>query len=224
MRLFVLIVAILGTLAAVFVNRAAEAAEAPRTVVIGLDLSKSNPLVNDDAYAARAGRKAVERIEGLAPHSRVMLRTFGSYDVTANALKVDQVISARAKPDAVADGLRVLIANIPKLIRDGKLEAQGFTNILPFLDTMSQVVDCAAQPTDYILLTDGFEDSEYAKLKAGGKLPQPSGEPFKGCASLTILGLGQGAGSPSVTQRVRHEWRDWAKAAGFRHFAGLYDW
>ena len=224
MRLFVLIVAVLGTLAAIFVNRAADAAEAPRTVVIGLDLSKSNPLVNDDAYAARAGKKAVEEIKTLSPHSRVLLRTFGSYDVTANALKVDQVISARAKPDAVADGLRVLIANIPKLVRDGKLKAQGFTNILPFLDTMSQVVDCSAQPTDYILLTDGFEDSEYAKLKSGGHLPKPSGEPFERCASLTILGLGQGSHSPSVTDRVREDWRGWATAAGFRHFAGLYDW
>ena len=224
MRLFVLIVAILGTLAAVFVNQAAGAAEAPRTVVIGLDLSKSNPLVTDDAYAARAGAKAVEDIEGLSPHSRVMLRTFGSYDVTANALKVDQVISARAKPDAVADGVRTLIAAIPHLVRQGKLKAQGFTNILSFLDTMSQVVDCSAGPVDYILLTDGFEDSEYAKLKAGGHLPKPSDKAFQGCASLTILGLGQGARSPSVTDRVREDWRGWATAAGFRHFAGLYDW
>lgn len=224
MRLFVLIIAILGTLAAVFVNRAADAAERPRTIVIGLDLSKSNPLVTDDAYAARAGKRAVEGIEGLAPHSRVLLRTFGSYDVTANALKVDQVISARAKPDAVAEGMRVLIANVPKLVRDGKLKAQGFTNIIPFMETMSQVVDCSAGPVDYILLTDGFEDSEYAKLKAGGSLPAPSSPLFQGCSSLTILGLGQGVGSPAVTRRLRDEWQNWAAAEGFRRFAGLYDW
>src|SRR5882724_5742244 len=99
-----------------------------------------------------------------------MLRTFGSYDAGANGLKVDQVISSHARPDAVAQGIAALIANVPKLVREGKLKAQGTTNIVPFLETMSQVVDCRASEIHVVLLTDGFEDSEYAKLtRHGGK-------------------------------------------------------
>lgn len=199
--------------------------QVPQTIIIGLDLSKSNPMVQDDAYAARAGAKAVEDLYELPLKSRVMLRTFGSYEVTSNGLKIDQRISSHAKPDQVAEGIATIIANVPTLVRSGKLAAQGKTNIVPFLETMAQVVDCQANDVHVILLTDGFEDSEYAHLTArGGKLPAPSYEMYKGCASLTILGIGQGGGSPSATQALREEWRGWAKAAGFEHYAGLYDW
>lgn len=64
----------------------------PQTIVIGLDLSKSNPLIKDEAYAARAGARTAKELVALPLKSRVMLRTFGSYDATANGLKVDQVI------------------------------------------------------------------------------------------------------------------------------------
>src|SRR5690606_5259505 len=105
--------------------------------------------------------------------SRVMLRTFGSYDSGANALKIDEVISARAKPQSVAEGMGALITAVPKLVSEGKLKAQGYTNVVSFLETMSQLVDCEASDVHIILLTDGFEDSEYAKLAQGGSLPRP---------------------------------------------------
>ena len=76
----------------------------PQTYVIGLDLSKSNPLVRDKAYAARAAARTAKEIAALPLKSRVMLRTFGSYDASANGLKIDQVISSHARPDAVAQG------------------------------------------------------------------------------------------------------------------------
>ncbi|MBI1260569.1 MAG: hypothetical protein GC184_02475 [Rhizobiales bacterium] len=197
----------------------------PQTIIIGLDLSKSNPMVTDDAYAARAGAKAVEDLYELPLKSRVLLRTFGSYEVTSNGLKIDQRISSHAKPDQVAEGIATIIANVPTLVRSGKLAAQSKTNIVPFLETMSQVVDCQDAEVHVILLTDGFEDSEYAHLTSrGGRLPAPSTAMYKGCASLTILGIGQGGGSPSATQNLREEWRGWAKTAGFEHYAGLYDW
>lgn len=197
----------------------------PKTFVIGLDLSKSNPLVKDDGYAARAGARAAKDIVALPLKSRVMLRTFGSYDASANGLKVDQLISSHARPEAVAQGIAALIANVPKLVRDGKLKAQGTTNIVPFLDTMAEVVDCSASEVHVVLLTDGFEDSEYAKLtRHGGRLPAPETPAYQGCEELLILGLGQGGGSPSATAHLREEWRAYAGKAGFRHFTGLYDW
>ncbi len=197
----------------------------PQTFVIGLDLSKSNPLISDKGYAERAAARTAKEIAALPLKSRVMLRTFGSYDGSANGLKVDQVISSHARPDAVAQGIAQLIANVPELVARGKLEAQGKTNIVPFLDTMSQVVDCRESDVHVVLLTDGFEDSEYAHLtRYGGTLPAPATPTYRGCNELLILGLGQGGGSPSATKRLRLAWSAYAKAAGFQHFSGLYDW
>ena len=80
-------------------------------------------------------------------------------------------------------------------------------------------------PTTIILASDGIEDSDYARLgRADSHLPPPEGRPFKGCAELDVLGLGEGTKSPRVTTRLRSEWSDWAGAAGFARFQGLNDW
>jgi hypothetical protein len=205
--------------------RADTMAPEPQTIVIGLDLSQSNPLVKDDDYAARVGARTAQELIALPLKSRVMVRTFGSYDGSENGLKVDQMISSHAKPQSVAQGVAELIAHVPALVRAGKLKSQGMTNIVPFLDTMSEVVDCKTSDVRVILVTDGFEDSEYAHLtKHGGHLPAPEAADYQGCGSLTILGLGQGSGSPSATVHLRKEWKAYAEKAGFRSFAGLYDW
>ncbi|MEQ8267117.1 MAG: hypothetical protein RH982_07965 [Parvibaculum sp.] len=204
----------------------AGAVDAPvrtQTVIIGLDLSKSNPLVEDAAYAARAGQRTAAELDTLPLKSHVMLRTFGSYDSSANALKIDEVISARAKPQAVAEGIGALISAVPKLVSEGKLKAQGYTNVVSFLENMSQLVDCDASEVRIVLLTDGFEDSEYAKLASGGSLPRARAL-YPGCAELIMLGVGQGGGSPTATKRVREQWAQWAAEAGFQKFTGLYDW
>lgn len=195
----------------------------PQTVIIGLDMSKSNALVEDPAYAARVAQRTAAELETLSLKSRVMLRTFGSYDTSANALKVDEVVSARSKPQAVAEGMSAIIAAVPRLVQEGKLKAQGYTNVVSFLENMSQLVDCDASEVRVILLTDGFEDSEYTKLASGGSLPMPE-RLYPGCAEMMMLGVGQGGGSPSATKRVREQWAQWAEAAGFEKFTGLYDW
>jgi hypothetical protein len=221
----VLALALLAVSAIAAVVAPAFAAEVPETVVIGLDLSQSNPLVKDDAYAARVGARTAQELLALPLKSRVMVRTFGSYDGSENGLKVDQVISAHAKPQSVAEGVAELIAHVPALVRAGKLKSQGMTNIVPFLDTMAEVVDCKASDVRVILVTDGFEDSEYAHLtRHGGHLPAPAAANYEACDGLTILGLGQGSGSPSATVHLRKEWKAYAGKAGFRRFTGLYDW
>ncbi|ABS63247.1 hypothetical protein Plav_1628 [Parvibaculum lavamentivorans DS-1] len=217
LALFALVPIVAGPAAAV------DAPARPQTVIVGLDLSKSNPLVMDAAYAARVGQRTADELDTLPVRSRIMLRTFGSYDSSANALKIDEVISSRAKPETVAEGIGALISAMPKLVGEGKLKAQGYTNIVSFLETTSQLVDCEASDVRIILLTDGFEDSEYAKLAGGGSLPRPQAL-YPGCAELMMLGVGQGGGSPTVTKRVSAQWQGWAEAAGFRKFTGLYDW
>lgn len=200
------------------------AAEAPQ-IMIGLDLSKSNPLVTSAAYAARLGERLAHELKDLPLKSRVMVRTFGVYDGGANGLKIDEIVSSRAKPADLAAGLGALVANVPALVREGKLHGQMKTNIVPFLETMSHVIDCQAAPTRVILLTDGAEDSEYGKLtRAGGKLPGPARALYQGCEELLILGLGQGFDSPKATERFRSAWGGWAQGAGFQRFTGLYDW
>lgn len=218
-----LFAAVLLALALTGAAAAVDAPARPQTIVVGLDLSKSNPLIMDAAYAARVGQRTADELDTLPVRSRIMLRTFGSYDSSANALKIDEVISSRAKPETVAEGIGALISAMPKLVSEGKLKAQGYTNIVSFLETTSQLVDCEASDVRIILLTDGFEDSEYAKLASGGSLPRPQAF-YPGCAELMMLGVGQGGGSPNVTRRVKEQWAGWAEAAGFRKFTGLYDW
>ena len=110
-------------------------------------------------------------------------------------------------------------------MRQGKWRTQNHTNILAFLDNVSQSIGCAKLPTTVILATDGLEDSEYARLKSSAAhLPAPEGKPFSGCVELQMLGIGQGTKSPKETVRLRQEWSRWAKAAGFKQFQGLNDW
>ncbi|MDP1625727.1 hypothetical protein [Parvibaculum sp.] len=202
---------------------AVDAPAPPQTVVVGLDISKSNPLVEDPAYAARVAKRLTAEIDKLPVRSRLMVRTFGAYDSSANPLKIDEVISARARPETVAEGVSALVAAMPQLVKEGKLQAQDWTYIVSFMETMSQQVDCSAGDVRFILLTDGIEDSTIARMQRGASLPKP--EPiFAGCGELLMLGVGQGGGSPAVTRRVQEQWAGWAEAAGFRKFTGLYDW
>ncbi len=197
---------------------------APPHLVIGLDLSKSNPLISSEVFAAQVAARVGDEIRGLPIRARVTVRSFGVYDTSSNTLRIDQVISGRARPGDVADGIQALVANLPRLVREGKLKAQMKTNIIPFLETMSDGLDCS-HPTRIVLLTDGAEDSELGRLtRSGGRLPEPRAGAFAGCDELVMLGIGRGFNSPSVTQRFRAAWSEWAEGAGFDRFTGLYDW
>jgi len=199
----------------------------PRTVIIGVDLSTSNPLILDDAFAAKVGARVVPLIEGLAPRSRVILRSFGSYDSSANTtFNLDVLIAPKsARAEDIAKLVSLAVASVPKLVRDGRLHAQNSTNIIAFLDNMAATIDCRAQPATVILASDGVEDSKLANLSHGrGTLPPPARAIYAGCDQLMIFGLAQGMHDPRQTQRLRDEWGNWAASAGFRSFTGLNDW
>lgn len=197
----------------------------PRRVIIGLDISKSNPLVDDPAFAAKVGARIANVVRGLGFASEVHVRTFGSYDSSSNNFAYDALISTRNRPDHAGDEIQKLISGTPLLVKSGKWKSQVRTNILGFLDNIQQSIGCDGLPTTIILASDGIEDSEYVRLqKHGARLPAPSGAPFHGCAEMEILGLGQGTNSPIETSRLRSEWTRWATAAGFAKFVGLNDW
>jgi hypothetical protein len=223
--------AFVGGLAAIILiakaNPTAVPANPPRTIVIGIDLSGSNPLIRDDAFAYKVSRRVEPLIAGLAPRSRVVLRSFGSYNSTANApLTLDVLIAPKtARAEDMARLISGVIAGVPQMVRQGRLQAQATTNIVPFLLNVSKVVDCRAMPTQVILASDGVEDSQVADLtRRRNSLPPPAGAPFPGCEELAILGIGRGLNSPQDTERLYNEWNNWARAAGFRQFIGLNDW
>ena len=197
----------------------------PQRVIIGLDLSKSNPLIADPDFAGKVAARVANIIRGLGFASEVHVRTFGSYDASANNFHYDAMISVRERPETVAADVGRLIAGTPLLVEHGRWQAQNRTNILAFLDNMSQSIGCAGMPTAVVLASDGIEDSEYARLdNPRDHLPAPDGRPFAGCAELEILGIGQGTRSPGKTVRLREDWARWSQEAGFARFSGLNDW
>jgi len=196
----------------------------PERVIIGLDLSKSNPLIDDPAFAARVGQRIAGIVRNLGFASEIHIRTFGSYDPSSNNWGYDTVLSVRARPDQVAAEIQKLIAGTPRLVASGKWRSQQKTNILAFLDNSVRAVGCGGMPTTIILASDGIEDSEYARLGHGDNLPAPDRRLFRGCTKLAIYGIGQGTGSPVLTSHLRSQWDGWARTAGFSRFEGLNDW
>lgn len=198
------------------------------TLVIGIDLSTSNPMTRDPNFAAKVANWLRPRILNMGPKSLVFMRTFGSYDASQNQMKVDRKISAkRNTPADIADLVTGIVAGVPQLIANRRLQAQNQTNIVAFLDNVSKLVSCGPgkQPVTVVLASDGIEDSELGNLAGrGGALPIPSQPLFKDCKALIILGLGQGTRSPAKTRELFEQWQAYAKAAGFQEFQGLNDW
>ena len=195
-----------------------------KRLVIGLDLSKSNPMITDSDYALKVAQRISSMVKDLGFRSEVRVRTFGSFGGDENTFRFDALVSSRYRPEKLAKELELLIGNTPTLVSRGTWQPQDRTNIIGFLENMAQVVDCNSMTTVYILASDGLEESEYSNMKRQtSPLPHASGQ-FQGCDELLILGLGQGTDSPTMTKRMRDQWQEWAQAAGFKRFSGLNDW
>jgi hypothetical protein len=221
------LLAVQATDEAVSYVRVAQASEAlaPKRIIIGIDLSKSNPLIDNPAFAAKVAQRIAGQVRGLGFASEVHVRTFGNFDASSNTFAYDTVISTHARPENVAAEIEKLISGTPALVEHGKWMAQNNTNIVAFLDNTVLSIGCSGMPTIVILASDGIEDSEYARLsEEDSRLPPPEGRPFRGCAELQILGVGQGTRSPIETVRLRTQWTRWAESAGFIRFLGLNDW
>lgn len=197
----------------------------PIRLVVGLDLSKSNPLTSDRAYAGKVADRVAGMVEEMAFRSEIVVRTFGSYGGDTNTFRFDATVSSRYRPDQLAADVRALISSVPELVGRGTWQAQKKTNILGFLENIAVVTDCHSLPTTVVLLTDGIEDSEYVNLRnETASLPAPPRAIFADCAEMQMLGIGQGTASPTTTRRLRDEWTAWSQDAGFQSFVGLNDW
>jgi hypothetical protein len=224
--------AIVGSLSLLIWHGQAQAnyavpANPPRTIVIGIDLSSSNPLVRDAGFAGRVAQRIQPLIANLPPRSRVLLRSFGAYNSAANnALTLDVLIAPKtARAEDMARLIGGVIGGLPKMVREGRVQVQNATNIVPFLMNMSKSVDCRLMPVHVVLATDGVEDSQVANLsRRSATLPAPQSAPFPGCEELMILGIGRGLNSPGDTERLVGEWQYWSQSAGFRRFVGINDW
>jgi len=128
-----------------------------------------------------------------------------------------------ARAEDMANLISGVISGVPQMVRQGRIQEQNATNIVPFLNNMAKIVDCH-MPTTVILATDGVEDSQVAKLKRQAATLPPPQAIFAGCQSLEILGIGRGLNSPRDTERLHAEWQNWAQAAGFQRFTALNDW
>ncbi len=201
-----------------------------KRLIIGLDLSKSNPLIANQAYASKLARRIGEEVRALRLEAFIHLRTFGVSDATRNTLRIDEQVTLRNSPDAIATGLETLIANVPQLVSSGKLEAQDETNIVGFIRTNINAIGECQTPTLFILLTDGLEDSEYGRLTGlGGTLSSPTIKPPKDkrykCEQLILLGIGQGLESQSQIDQLKSTWSNWVGTkAPFKSFQALEDW
>jgi hypothetical protein len=180
----------------------------------------------NSAYAASVGHQAGLLVKDLPLRSKVTLRTLGDYDPTKQALiRLDWVISLNNTAEDVARTVEDVTAGIPALVARRTLKPQMTTNILGFLENTAQIADCRAYPTTVALISDGIEDSGYARLNTvKGELPLPKTRIFDHCDKLEILGLGRGSRNPALTSHLREQWNAWAQAAGFRSFLGLGDW
>ncbi|HIA55325.1 MAG TPA: hypothetical protein EYN91_25125 [Candidatus Melainabacteria bacterium] len=223
-------IAALGTAKAGSTNAHWADPKDPERLVIGLDMSASNPLVDEADHARKIASRVADYVRALPVKSEVIIRPLGMYNSTSNELlRIDSRISSKNRPEDLAFKIEQLIGSIPDLVRSGTLNAEGYTNILAFLENMNQVVDCGDIQTTYILLSDGIEDSQYTNLRnSNSTLPRDvlrTGDAK--CHELQILGIGRGMGSPQETKRIRDEWRVWAEegdANPFLHFIGLNDW
>ncbi len=193
-------------------------------LVIGFDISQGSPLIADRAFARRAGERLRGLIEPLPNRSLVTVRAFGDYGVTPGPLSFDRVISLRQTGETVGVLVGAIAENMPDVIESGRVLMHAESNIVAFLEAMSQSIDCQRE-TRILLVTDGLEDSEFGDLlEPDTQLPAPTDTIFPGCTELQLIGLGHGQTSPLLARRISGEWKAWANQAGFETFRGLSTW
>ncbi|MBK1639979.1 hypothetical protein CKO24_13105 [Rhodothalassium salexigens DSM 2132] len=197
----------------------ADERRAPQNLMIALDVSTSNVIVESDVMAAKAGRKAAEMIHALDNGDRVHFRTFGSYSQSDNPLRLDITVSRRMPAHRVAASVGRLIASLPDLVASGRLPAGGTTHITAFLEEEAALLSCSTRETKLVLFTDGIEASPETSPKrlADGQatLPAPDRDVLQGCG-LSLYGIGEttGGANRARTENLIVAWRAWAEQAG----------
>ncbi|TCO75824.1 hypothetical protein [Chromatocurvus halotolerans] len=210
--IFAGIVAILGP-------QGASMATAQQAVIVGLDISKSNAFITDQAVASRAASYMAGIIESLSRSDVVRVRTLGDYGMRANPLRLDLVVSRKTPARKIAATVQRLVEALPTLVAEGRVQASGTTQISAFLIDEARSLECTGKAGGFYLLSDGIEASQATNPKAltNGKtgLPTPPTGVLSNC-QLTMLGIGEtvnGANS-AHTRNLIAAWQAWAEHAG----------
>jgi len=185
------------------------------TLVVGLDVSSSNPLILDSRYAADKGNQIAQEVNRLAVGDTVVVETFGAHG-SASTARLSITLSNRIRPDKAAAYVRAFVAKLPGLVSTGKLQPAGETNIVSFLRTRAGRYGCTA--SHYVVVTDGRESSdvvdEQALMDGRATLPAASSRWLNGCR-VRLLGVGQGVPS-RVSFRLAQQWQSHLRSAGAR--------
>ena len=190
-----------------------------RDLMIAIDISKSNVIIENSQMAAKAASTAAEMISDLQNGDRLSIRSIGSYSMSDNPLRFDLTVSRRMPARRIAASIERLIASLPELVAKGKLPAGGTTHITAFLEEEAALLSCNTRETVLVLFSDGIEASPETSPDALSKgrsgLPAPDGDALRGCA-LSLYGIGE---TTQGAQRTRTEnlitaWTAWAEAAG----------
>ncbi|WP_413207885.1 hypothetical protein [Rhodospirillum sp. A1_3_36] len=195
------------------------------SVYVWIDLSASTRFSTEAAFARHAGDWVTEALEDLPEGSTVHLETLGDYGLGANLKRAALTVSPRKPARKVAKTVGGLVARMPELVTDGTLGEARSTHILSRLENASYAMDCVAEPTRILLLTDGVEWSEdvdgAALIRGEAGLPRPASAFLDGCA-VTMLGIGETqGGTPALTRHLIKEWKAWTAAAGVSRFQPL---
>ncbi|MDX6771005.1 MAG: hypothetical protein SF051_15850 [Elusimicrobiota bacterium] len=230
-----------AALAALLSLAAVSARAEPTLLVIGVDVSQSNPLLlgpQFDAYREASRQRVRDAVGAMEAGSRVMIRTFGDNLATPRSLGVAdaELIPQPRHPDARfrrVETLRPLIAEavvqkVDLAIESGRADPDDYTRITRFIEAMSAPVaahsvfqnpvrGAVPRGVRFLLLTDGIEDDPpNGRLLRGGALPASPGFTVPNCAELRLVGFGQARTTlPSdALTRMRDEWRRWSGAVG----------
>lgn len=199
------------TLLATFMISAPALANDPKQMYVRLDVSRSNPLVTDEAYAQRVARRIIDYVLELNIGDRVNVRVFGDMG-RFNGPDWDLEISRRSMPkEKVARNLATLILSLP----NGGQDPHDTTEILSEL----KWTDWRCQADDIILLaTDGIETGDWIKstqaiLDGRAGLPIPAEHYLQNC-HVVMIGIGAEIGSSSKINNLITAWRAHVTKAG----------
>lgn len=182
-----------------------------KSVYIGVDVSKSSPVVIHEPSAKVAGNYVRSIVAALQPGDEVHIRTFGDRSA-AHVESRSFRLGRKHKPEVVAFQISEFIKALPSK----PLQGQQETQILAFLE-LSQF-HCERNAL-VLILSDGVESSPGIREKdlLGGKpLPVPEPGILKSC-DVVIYGLARskdGAITREQAKALKAAWAAWMKTAG----------
>ena len=187
--------------------------------VIAIDISGSSPFLVIDAAAQKLAQFTHSLIRKGKAGDEFQITTLGQSGFSA-AIDIRAKIGtdSRSKARILAKGAAKLVADIPKKFRQKKIEHQGATSIIDFLENFDARI-CANRPTHIIIATDGVEytnDFDGTAFSEGQiKLPKASGRFLDQChVSMVGVGATLDGSSNGLYVRIAPQWKAFLTSAG----------